>query len=81
MILLDIIEEFPDKNYYVLILGAGSAPLSRVNTSYEEVKNWGQLRWFHDIITDVQRSMNNQQLYTLKIAKLLSALERLSTII
>lgn len=72
MVLLDIIEEFPNKKYYVLILGSGTSPLSSAHTDYQEVKNWGQLRWMHDLITDVQRSMDNQQLYTLKIAKLLS---------
>ncbi|BBM04117.1 patatin-like phospholipase family protein [Microbulbifer sp. GL-2] len=72
MVLLDIMEEFPNKKYYVLILGSGTSPLSSAHTGYQEVKNWGQLRWMHDLITDVQRSMDNQQLYTLKIAKLLS---------
>ncbi|WP_226648606.1 patatin-like phospholipase family protein [Microbulbifer variabilis] len=72
MILLDIIEQFPNKNYYILILGSGTSPLSSAKDSYQDVKNWGRLQWLPDIITDIQRSMDTQQLYALRIAQLLS---------
>ncbi|AWF81984.1 hypothetical protein BTJ40_14755 [Microbulbifer sp. A4B17] len=68
--LLDIIREYPDKNYYVLILGSGTPPLESSRTSYKKLKNWGKLRWASDAIKSVQRSMDSQQLNTLEIAKL-----------
>ncbi|WP_445357473.1 patatin-like phospholipase family protein [Microbulbifer sp. ANSA002] len=72
MILLDIIEKYPNKNYYILIMGSGTPPLRSAKDSYQDIKNWGRLQWFPDLITDVQRSMDTQQLYALRIAKLLS---------
>lgn len=72
LVLRNVIEEFPDKKYYILILGAGTSPLSSVTTTYGQLKNWGQMRWIQDIITNVQRSMDKQQVYTLQIAKMLA---------
>ncbi|MCO1336525.1 patatin-like phospholipase family protein [Microbulbifer sp. OS29] len=71
--LLDIIKKFPNKKYYVLILGAGTSPLTSTETSYGKLKNWGSIQWIPDVITNVQRSMDQQQIYTMEIAKLLSA--------
>ncbi|GAB2889016.1 patatin-like phospholipase family protein [Microbulbifer echini] len=72
IVLLDIIREFPGKNYYVLILGAGTSPLKTMDASYKKVKNWGKISWTQDLISNVQRSMDSQQLYTLEIARSLS---------
>ncbi|AWF80259.1 hypothetical protein BTJ40_05225 [Microbulbifer sp. A4B17] len=73
IILNDIIEEFPGKKYYVLILGAGTSPLNTMETNYRSLKNWGKINWIQDLISNVQRSMDDQQLYTLKIAQSLSS--------
>ncbi|WP_445354948.1 patatin-like phospholipase family protein [Microbulbifer sp. EKSA008] len=72
IVLRDIIREFPGKNYYVLVLGAGTQPLATTETDYRSLKNWGQINWIQDLISNVQRSMDNQQLYTLEIAKSLT---------
>ncbi|WP_444921732.1 patatin-like phospholipase family protein [Microbulbifer sp. CnH-101-G] len=72
IILLETIREFPGKNYYVLILGAGTSPLNTMETNYRSLKNWGEIGWTKDLISNVQRSMDDQQLYTLEIAKSLS---------
>ncbi|WP_444911156.1 patatin-like phospholipase family protein [Microbulbifer sp. PAAF003] len=70
--LLDIIKEFPHKNYYVLILGSGTSPLNSSQVKYKDLKNWGILQWARDAISSVQRSMDEQQLHALEIASLLS---------
>ncbi|WP_445361490.1 patatin-like phospholipase family protein [Microbulbifer sp. EKSA005] len=72
MILRDVINEFPDKNYYILVLGAGSPRLLSSTTNYDTLKNWGQINWFRDALTNMQRSMDTHQLHTLEIAKSLS---------
>ncbi|WP_226648577.1 hypothetical protein [Microbulbifer variabilis] len=72
IILLETIRELPGKNYYVLILGAGTSPLNTMETDYRSLKNWGEISWTQDLISNVQRSMDNQQLYTLEIARSLS---------
>ncbi|WP_444936231.1 patatin-like phospholipase family protein [Microbulbifer sp. JMSA004] len=70
--LLDIIKEFPHKNYYILILGSGTSPLTSSKVKYKELKNWGIIQWTRDAISSVQRSMDEQQIHALEIAKLLS---------
>ncbi|WP_445360263.1 patatin-like phospholipase family protein [Microbulbifer sp. EKSA005] len=72
IILREIIREFPEKNYYVLILGAGTSPLSTMEANYRNLKNWGRINWVKDLISNVQRSMDDQQVYTLEIAQSLS---------
>ncbi|WP_445364927.1 patatin-like phospholipase family protein [Microbulbifer sp. ANSA001] len=72
IILREIIKEFPGKKYYVLVLGAGTSPLETMEKNYRELKNWGRLNWMQDAISNVQRSMDDQQIYTLDIAKSLA---------
>ncbi|USD20148.1 patatin-like phospholipase family protein [Microbulbifer variabilis] len=78
IILRDIIKEFPGKNYYVLILGSGTSPLATMETNYRNLKSWGKINWLQDLISGVQRSMDDQQLYTLEIASSLSPKGRIS---
>ncbi|WP_143732582.1 patatin-like phospholipase family protein [Microbulbifer sp. GL-2] len=77
LILLDIIKEFPGKNYYFLILGAGNPPLAGAKISYDQIKNWGRLRWLRDAFSNIQISMDHQQIFTLEIAKSLSSKGRI----
>ncbi|MCO1335991.1 patatin-like phospholipase family protein [Microbulbifer sp. OS29] len=72
IVLREITRELPGKNYYVLILGAGTSPLITMETNYRSLKNWGRINWVQDLISNVQRSMDDQQLYTLEIAQSLS---------
>ncbi|MFA0813911.1 patatin-like phospholipase family protein [Microbulbifer epialgicus] len=72
IVLLDVVRQFPDKNYYILILGAGSPPLTSTNVEYSELKNWGRMRWIRDALSTLQIHMDHQQIYALELAKLLS---------
>ncbi|WP_444884356.1 patatin-like phospholipase family protein [Microbulbifer sp. PSTR4-B] len=77
LVLLDILKEFPNKNYYVLILGAGSPPLASSEVDYSELKNWGRIRWIRDAFSNIQRYMDLQQLYALDLAQHFSDSDRL----
>ncbi|QFT54683.1 patatin-like phospholipase family protein [Microbulbifer sp. THAF38] len=73
IILHDVINEFPDKNYYVLILGSGIHPVQTMDFNYRSLKSWGKLRWFQDAIFSMTRSMDYQQIFSLEIAKSLAS--------
>ncbi|WP_226649037.1 patatin-like phospholipase family protein [Microbulbifer variabilis] len=73
IILHDVIENFPGKNYYVLILGSGIHPVSTMDFNYKSLKSWGKLRWFQDAIFSMSRSMDYQQIFSLEIAESLAS--------
>ncbi|WP_226648564.1 patatin-like phospholipase family protein [Microbulbifer variabilis] len=77
LVLLNILEKFPNKKYYVLILGAGSPPLVSAQMDYSELKNWGRIRWIQDAFSSIYRFMDRQQLLALDLAQLFSDRERL----
>jgi hypothetical protein len=72
VILHDVIKNFPGKNYYLLILGSGIHPVHTMGFDYRSLKSWGKLRWFHDAIFSMTRSMDYQQIFSLEIAESLA---------
>jgi hypothetical protein len=72
LILRDIIHDFPEKKYYILVLYSGYPKLLSSSMKYHSLRKWGRIHWAHDALTNIQRSMDKNQLYTLEIAKILS---------
>ncbi|MCO1334360.1 patatin-like phospholipase family protein [Microbulbifer sp. OS29] len=77
MILRDIIREFPNKEYYILVLCSGYPRLLSSTIGYHSLRKWGRIHWARDALANIQRSMDKNQLYTLEIAKALSGKGRI----
>ncbi|GAB2889087.1 patatin-like phospholipase family protein [Microbulbifer echini] len=77
LVLLNILRRFPNKNYYVLILGTGTPPTASSQLEYKELKNWGRIRWIQDAFLNIQKSMDHQQLYALDLIQLFTSEKRL----
>ncbi|WP_444937025.1 patatin-like phospholipase family protein [Microbulbifer sp. JMSA004] len=72
LILRDIIQDFPDKKYYVLVLCSGYPRLLSSSMKYHSLRKWGRIHWARDAMANIQRSMDKNQLYMLEVAKIIS---------